>query len=118
MDPHGAWKCTLEEAQNWLPWYLEWWLTNSLGKYVILQCAKDCFLKYAHLLLVICVCVCVGKNGTFRSGYSFKVMKNVAIDIAQDLVVRGPFIFWVSADATFGPKERISNIFNLIFFPY
>lgn len=64
------------------------------------------------------VCVCVGKNGTFRSGYSFKVMKNVAIDIAQDLVVRGPFIFWVSAEATFGPKERISNIFNLIFFPY
>lgn len=59
MDPHGAWKCTLEEAQNWLPWYLEWWLTNSLGKYVILQCAKDCFLKYAHLLLVICVCVWV-----------------------------------------------------------
>lgn len=50
------------------------------------------------------------------SGCCFKVMKNLGLVIAQDKVVRGPMILRVSAEAAFGQKDSIPNIFNLIFF--
>lgn len=80
MDPDG--ECIFEGVQSLLLRCLAWYLTGSLGNYVILECATDYFLKHAYLLLVIFFLFLIRNPNVFRSGYFFKVMKNLAIVIA------------------------------------